>query len=123
MSNKTKEEIAIESIRSNYELWRKGELKDGAFSFHVHSNLQTLESTNQFKPKWIPVSERLPEKNVEVLVWRQYWDIPIQAYINVKGEWLASRETRDWMIDGYVNNAQLSESPTHWMPLPEKPTE
>lgn len=35
--------IAVASIRSNFELWRKGEIKDGAFSFHLQNNLLLIE--------------------------------------------------------------------------------
>ena len=35
--------IAVASIRSNFELWRKGELKDGAFAWHLQNNLLRIE--------------------------------------------------------------------------------
>lgn len=35
--------IAVASIRSNFELWRKGEIKDGAFSWHLQNNLLRIE--------------------------------------------------------------------------------
>lgn len=41
MENKI--EKAISSIRSNYELWKKGEIKDGAFSWHLNNNLLLIE--------------------------------------------------------------------------------
>lgn len=35
--------VALKSIRSNYELWKREELADGAFSFHLHNNLLAIE--------------------------------------------------------------------------------
>lgn len=35
--------IAVASIRSNFELWRKGEINDGAFSWHLQNNLLRIE--------------------------------------------------------------------------------
>jgi len=35
--------IAVASIRSNFEMWRKGEIKDGAFSWHLQNNLLRIE--------------------------------------------------------------------------------
>ena len=36
--------IAVASIRSNFELWRKGEITDGQFSFHLQNNLLRIEA-------------------------------------------------------------------------------
>lgn len=35
--------IAVASIRSNFEMWRKGEIKNGAFSWHLQNNLLRIE--------------------------------------------------------------------------------
>lgn len=36
---------ALTCIRSNFELWQKSEIKDGAFSFHLHNNLLRIEKS------------------------------------------------------------------------------
>lgn len=67
-------------------------------------------------PRWISVSERLPEKNANVLVW-----IPTAA----EKTFIASLDeggmlfSSDPAADGY----SLGEhgAPTHWMPLPPPP--
>ena len=61
--------------------------------------------------KWIPVTERLPKKDVPVFVYL-FGDIPYIAWINREGEW----ETEQFTIDhDYL--------PKVWMPLPEPPKE
>ena len=61
------------------------------------------------KPKWIPVTERLPEANDEVLVYL-FKSQPYIAWVDEEGRW----ETNNF----YVDHDYL---PTHWMPLPESP--
>lgn len=62
-------------------------------------------------PKWIPVTERLPEKDVPVFVYL-FSDSPYIAWINREGEW----ETEEFTIDhDYL--------PKAWLPLPQPPKE
>lgn len=64
------------------------------------------------KPRWIPVSERLPEfTGVDVLVANEF-GVALEAHRwnNVSG-WIAYSRP----------SATLSDI-THWMPLPEAPT-
>ena len=59
--------------------------------------------------EWIPVTERLPKKDVPVFVYL-FGDSPYIAWINCEGEW----ETEQFTIDhDYL--------PKAWMPLPEPP--
>lgn len=54
--------------------------------------------------KWIPVTERLPEYETEVLTYRK-------SGISVETRWRT-----------YWDYDEFSDSPvTHWMPLPEPP--
>lgn len=73
--------------------------------------------------KWTSVKERLPEASKEVLVYIKHGDV-IQAYNGVNN-WYISRDVRDNANDCYANDARLITSfeVTHWMPLPEAPTE
>lgn len=67
------------------------------------------------KPRWIPVTERLPETGVDVLVM-----FPHNMAV-------ASRDMGEWVVnsgDGWCTGVNLSDDekePTHWMPLPEPP--
>jgi hypothetical protein len=69
------------------------------------------------EPAWIPVTERLPDKNVNVIVF-----IPAaaeQTYIaslDDGGMWFSSDPTADAYSLGEDG------APTHWMPLPAPPT-
>ena len=65
---------------------------------------------------WIPVSERLPDRNVNVLVY-----IPVSeertfiASLDEGGMWFSSDPTADAYSLGEYG------APTHWMPLPAPP--
>ena len=61
------------------------------------------------KPRWIPVSERLPEDGQWVLVWGHGQKIPIMMF----------RESGAWIDDQFEFHTTI----THWMPLPEPPKE
>lgn len=87
-------------------------------SEHVVICRQCVESAfAMMGDRWIPVTERLPEKNANVLVW-----IPTAAEktfiasVDEGGMWFSS----DPAADGY----SLGEhgAPTHWMPLPPCPS-
>ena len=65
------------------------------------------------EPKWIPVSEELPQEYVSVLVC-----IPSEApFPMVKEAYLANGlwSTRMWIFN--------MKEVTHWMPMPEPPKE
>ena len=57
------------------------------------------------KPRWIPVTERLPEKDVRVIVCASLPEGVHSDFIYEDGHWF------------------VSTGVTHWMPLPEPPKE
>ena len=62
-------------------------------------------------PKWIPVTERLPEEWVTVLVWSRCGFCETAVYLGIPGKWRVT-----W------NHDMLEvDTITHWMPLPEPP--
>lgn len=62
--------------------------------------------------RWVPVSERLPEDDVEVLVTNEEIDIQNVSWMDDK----------DWYIRvDSISGRQRIQSPTHWCPLPQPP--
>ena len=58
--------------------------------------------------KWIPISERLPDKNVEVLVTTEWDCITIGEMFSIN----------DWFIHEGATNADIDDIKA-WMPLPK----
>ena len=61
------------------------------------------------QPSWIPVDERLPEPDTDVLARRSIGTMDVEVYHEDEVAW-----TWDGYSKGFV---------THWMPLPEPPKE
>ena len=59
-------------------------------------------------PKWIPVTERLPEDGAEVLAFNKTGFAYVDCWTDGK-----------WKINSMVDEEH--ESVTHWMPLPQPP--
>ena len=72
-----------------------------------------MEALKQPTQQWIPVSGRLPEEEVNVLVTRKYGT---KRYVETAellcGEWLCD-------MDEYKINPKVHSKPIAWMPLPE----
>lgn len=66
-------------------------------------------------PRWIPVTERLPENHQSVLVLRDDGGIFIWEYFD-------QTPTEECWIDDHLN-LYSAYSITHWMPLPQPPKE
>lgn len=72
-----------------------------------------IDSANS-KPKWIPVTERLPEEGKFVLV---YGDLYPNKH---DGGVIAVSKRMDW---NYWQGFGRERNITHWMPLPQPPVE
>ena len=74
---------------------------------------QSLSKRNAEKiPRWIPVTERLPEERKGVLIWERRYPLPYAAALFSDG----------WYIVGSCG-VRVAINPTHWQPLPEPPKE
>lgn len=73
-----------------------------AIADHLIANGVTVQ-------RWVPVTERLPEEDVRVLVWLS------------KQDFLYTRIDTDRLINGKWT--RWNWRVTHWMPLPEPPKE
>ena len=87
--------------------------KQDALKAVVISNLETTT-------KWIPVTERLPMYNVDVLVYRpaMAMKVLVSSYEGYYGE-----DDNEWH-EGWVRYGKGlggNSVITHWMPLPEPP--
>ena len=68
-------------------------------------------------PAWIPVTERLPEEHVFVLIRQD--DDRMMVAVRVDGDWWYRYFAYD--VDRWSENEQGTI--THWMPLPQPPEE
>ena len=80
------------------------------------------------KPKWIPVSERLPEKDGHYLVFERGYLIPIIRVLEFAKDGRKVDKYdfhRGWKNVWYRYDSEWGhitiDSVTHWMPLPEPP--
>lgn len=64
-----------------------------------------MQANDALRPAWVPVTERLPEHTVCVLV----------AYSN------GAVEVDAWGHDGWMDEDLSNGAITHWMPVPEPP--
>lgn len=81
----------------------------GRFEWDIEDRGLCMHPYPPAQQRWIPVSERLPERRRRVLCWLSYPDI---EEIIVENQYYGNGM---WMVE--------SEAVTHWMPLPEPPEE
>lgn len=67
--------------------------------------------------RWIPVTERLPEKVGYYIVWDKYAGVPITLFYHDSHDY----DFADKYPIRYFGNAANQNRYTHWMPLPEPP--
>ena len=112
---------------NSLSLYKRGLMKQAADAieelqravyFHKYNSEFWEDKYNSLADeKWIPVTERLPESGVDVLVM-----FPHNMAV-------ASRDMGGWVVnsgDGWCTDVNISDDekePTHWMPLPEPPKE
>lgn len=80
----------------------------------VHEDaLAYIEQLEAQVPRWIPVTERLPENEISVI-----------AYSKEDGHsWYAFRRGGSWWRPGEKVSVKIYGEVTHWMPLPSAPEE
>lgn len=100
----------------NADLRKEIEWKDMVIALAQRKQAEEEEERDALREKqrWIPVTERLPERDVQVLGW--YKDNPFSQYRHEVVAWNGN----GWVFvyaHRYVTNV------THWMPLPKAPEE
>ena len=98
----------------NADLRKEIEWKDMVISLAQRKQAEAEAERDALREKqrWIPVTERLPERDVQVLGW--YKDNPFSQYRPEVVAWNGN----GWVFvyaHRYVTNV------THWMPLPKAP--
>ena len=78
----------------------------------AHGVANVIQSYEERKPRWIPVTERLPENGLHCLVARYDYvtDTPFVDLLWFDNSWWDRVNSGDYSV-------------THWMPLPEPPKE
>lgn len=113
MKTKSAEEILNEAAqRKTFFVFRQA-LIDIRFRYSDVEKMvyEAMESyAAQFKPKWVPCSERLPEGKDEVLVY-----LPESG---IKIGWVGSFKAE---LSWYTYGGIYSMANSYWMPLPNKP--
>lgn len=93
------------------------ELEDGD-TMPEHMNLEYKGARLDFhcRPMWIPVTERLPDTDDEVLCWYEYYHWSQEKVLPDYGLGRYFKETSSWF--GEVANG-LKARVIAWQPLPE----
>lgn len=116
------QEPSVSENPNNCDLISREEVLENAFKIYTHecgllevvgvATIKTLPSVKPQEPKWIPVSEELPEVGFSVLVTR------ITNNGNMYKR-IASYQEECWMDDTDKYGEPNSDTVIAWMPLPE----
>ena len=105
----------IELLDNSFEeqYGKRGILTAHHTADHLIANGVTFAKDTNVPSKWIPVTERLPEKDDYYLCCVKSFCFPGRTYINIL----------DCDECGFKEGHIYTDSVTHWMPLPELPKE
>ncbi len=108
-------ELLKEANRYEFETTKKSGVYDAEVSWGYIADY--LIANGGTIRRWIPVTERLPETDTEVLVCDIHAEF-IEVYKFVKDDF----DEYYWRSDWGENSLRFNDV-THWMPLPEPPKE
>ena len=105
-----------------------GGTNDDCYAIYEHDKLTKLEKQGVHIPKWIPVTERLPDKDGRFLACRLIFNNPWVDVLSFAkdGRKVDEYDFADqWNTVWYFYDSEygfiVCNSVTHWMPLPEPP--
>lgn len=107
---------AVDAIKELRERVAASEVTIKRQSDIIQAKDRDLQRAIDAKPQWIPVTERLPDMHVEVLVCTEDYGKTELGFATVAvfdgTAWLEAWERKTYLT-----------AVTHWMPLPEPPKE
>ena len=129
MSDFIKREDAISKIYSDFEVDSVSSARTFAFIANIIDSLSEMPAADVVeRPRWIPVTERLPEMYQPVLTFDgefQAVEMRVPYILDDDGNQIKS----DWWVDADNDiNAEYYKglrdgAASYWMPLPEPPKE
>lgn len=103
------------------------EFRINAIADHLIANGVTFATDKNDGHKWIPVTERLPEKDGDYLVWTGFQGRCERLGFVKDGREISELDFQyNWKNVWYDYDSEwgyISHDVTHWMPLPEPPKE
>jgi hypothetical protein len=88
----------------------------------LHQKVEGLEADNKRlrdERRWVSVGERLPEEDLQVLVWGKGWSSPAIGWREHR-PWYIVPETI-WTLGDEIDLGYPPQDITHWQPLPPGP--
>jgi hypothetical protein len=97
-----------------------------AMDEHTSHELAYNNGFEAGKPKWIPVTERLPEDDLPKDTKRKQIRCLVATDKGtvkpcVRQRCISRKEKGVWVMTPWEWNKNIFAKPTHWMPLPEPP--
>lgn len=110
-----------EKLGEKLAQWRDSLPDESSETYRIFKwGWDTAVAENQCWPRPIPVTERLPEINTDILVWcrvHNAWEMSCRCICDSLP---SSKTGMDREFDGWVMEASCRL--THWLPLPPPPT-
>lgn len=101
-----------EQVASKHGLGKSLVTGHKASYFKEAAELYASQFRSTTPEQWIPVSERLPEDDEQLVIfieWHERWKRVIEQYVS---KWINVKQHREF---------DLKKNYTHWMPLPPPP--
>ncbi len=69
--------------------------------------------------RWVPVGERVPEEDLQVLVWGKGWSSPAIGWREHQPHYIIPETI--WTLGDEIDRGDPPQDITHWQPLPPGP--
>ena len=110
-------QAAIDALGDEPEVWTgKDEYAQG-LNNQWHYDRNAIKAVPSAEPQWIPCSERLPDKPIQVLVYAMNSHFSIAQYREMRTA--TSEYEMAWVTSSAYDNPDKITNVIAWMPLPE----